>query len=131
MLRKAGFMQDSGRSCPPLPESANGLVWGSALAQQRHALADLLLGNVEAVVRQGGVVRALGVLNVAEVEEPLGLAVELVERGDLLLGEVSGRERVGKGVLEGGELIADIIDRSKPLALSCERIIMHLQRGVE
>ena len=51
--------------------------------------------------------RALGVLNVAEVEEPLGLAVELVERGDLLLGEVSGRERVGKGVLEGGELIAD------------------------
>ena len=31
----------------------------------------------------------------------------------------------------GGELIADIIDRNKPLALSCERIIMQPQRGVE
>ena len=77
-------------------------------SQKLQTLGDPGLGGVQAAVGQLGVVGALGVLHVAEVEEPLGLPVELADRVELLLAQGAGLVGGGQGVLEGGELAADL-----------------------
>ena len=80
----------------------------TGIRQEPESLGEFSIRDIQAFHGQGGIMRAFGILDIAEIKVPLGFPVQLAESLHLFLVQFPGFDRRGKSILKSREAVTDL-----------------------